>query len=36
MRDAAYNKSFGSGLIPINEVPKRIDYILDDVFVFFY
>ena len=36
MIDATDNKSFGLGLTAINEVRKRIDYILDDIFVFFY
>ena len=35
MCDATHNKSFGSGLAPINEVRKRIYYILDYIFVFF-
>ena len=33
MSDAANNKSFGSGLTAINEVRKRIYYMLDDIFV---
>ena len=36
MSDATNNRSFGSGLTAINEVHKRIDYILDEIFVFFY
>ena len=33
--DATNNKSFGSELTAINEVRKRIDYTLNDIFVFF-
>ena len=36
MSAATDNKSFGSGLTSINEVRKRIDYIADDIFIFFY
>ena len=36
MSDATHNKSFGSGLTGINEVSKRIDCILDDIFVSLY
>ena len=36
MINATDNKSFGLGLRAINEVRKCIDYILDDIFVFFY
>ena len=36
MSDATNNKSFGLVSTDINEVRKRIDYILDDKFVFFY
>ena len=36
MFDMTYNKSFGSGLTAFNEVRKRIDYNLDELFVFFY
>ena len=36
MSDVTNNKSFGSRLTAINEVCKRIDYILDHVFIFFY
>ena len=36
MSDATYNKSFDSILTAINEVRKRIDYTLDNIFVFFY
>ena len=35
MIDTTHNKSFDSGLTPINEVRKRIDYIHNDIFVFF-
>ena len=34
MGDATNNKSFGSVLTAINEVRKRKDFILDDIFVF--
>ena len=33
--DATHKKSFGLGLTGINEVRKRTDDILDDIFVFF-
>ena len=36
MSDATDNKSFGSGLTKMSEVRKRIYYILDDIFIFFY
>ena len=36
MLDAIHNKSSGSGLTAINELHRRIDYILDNIFVFFY
>ena len=35
MNNETNNKSFGSGLKGINEVRKRIDYIVADIFVFF-
>ena len=35
MWDATHNKSFGSVLKAINEVRKRIYYVLDNIFVFF-
>ena len=35
LSDAANNKFFGSWLTDINEVRKRIDYILDVVFFLF-
>ena len=35
MCDATYNNSFGLGLTDINEVHRRIDYILNYIFVFF-
>ena len=34
MNNVTNNKSFGSGLTGINEVRKRIDYILDNIFFF--
>ena len=34
MWDATHNKSFGLGLTAINEVPKRIDYILDEMYFY--
>ena len=36
MSDATHNKSFGSGLTAIIDVRKRINYILDNIFVFVY
>ena len=36
MSDATNNKSFGSGLKSINGVCKRIDYIIDNIYIFFY
>ena len=33
---ATQNKSFGLGLTAINEVRKRIYFILDDIYIFFY
>ena len=36
MSNATDNKSFGLELTDINEVQKRIDYILDDIYIFFY
>ena len=36
MSDATNNKSFGLVLRASNEVCKRIYYIIDDIFVFFY
>ena len=36
MSNATNNKSFGLGLIDMNEVCKRIDYILDDIYILFY
>ena len=36
MSDATNNKSFGLGLAAINEVQKRIYYVIDNIFVFFY
>ena len=36
MRDATNNKSFGSVLTDIHEVQNCIDYIVDDVYIFFY
>ena len=36
MRDATNNKAFGLGLPAIKELHKRIDYILDYIFVFSY
>ena len=36
MSDATSNNSFGLGLTAINEVQKRIDYILDNIFDLFY
>ena len=36
MSDANHNKSFGLGLTDINEVSKRIVYIIYDIIVFFY
>ena len=36
MSDVAHNKSFGSGLTAKNEMCKRLDYILDNIFVLFY
>ena len=35
MNDVTDNRSFDLGLTAINEVCKRIDYILDDIFFFF-
>ena len=35
MSDATHNKSFDSGLTPINEVRKRIDYIPNDIYIFY-
>ena len=36
MSDATNNKSFGLGLTDINEVRKRIDYIVEDIYFFIY
>ena len=36
MSDATNNKSFGFGLKSINEMLKRIYFILDNIFIFFY
>ena len=36
MSNAANNNPFGLRLTPINEVHKRIDYILDNIFVLLY
>ena len=36
MCDATHNKSFGMGLTIINEVNKRVDYIIDHIFVIFF
>ena len=36
MSDETYNNSFVLGLTSINEVIKRINDIVDDIFVFFY
>ena len=36
MSDATNNNSFGLGLTAVNEVRKCIEYIIDDIFVFFY
>ena len=36
MSDETDNNSFRLGLTSINEVIKRIDYIVDEIFVFFY
>ena len=36
MDNATNNKSFGLESTDINEVCKRIDYIIDNIFVFFY
>ena len=36
MSNATNNKSFGLGLTANNEVHKYIDYILDNIFVFFH
>ena len=36
MSNATNNKAFGLGLTSINEVRKRIYYIVDERFVFFY
>ena len=36
MSDATSNNSFGLGLTAINEMQKRKDYILDNIFGLFY
>ena len=36
MINATNNKSFGSVLTAIKEVRTRIDYILDEIYIFFY
>ena len=36
MSNGTDNKSFGSGLIAVNEVRKRMFYITYDIIVFFY
>ena len=36
MWDVTHNKSFGLVLTVFNEVRKRIDYILGDIYIFFY
>ena len=36
MCDTTHNKSFGLGLTDINEMLKRIYYILDNIYILFY
>ena len=36
MLDVTHNKPFGLGLKTINEVRKHIEYIGDDIYIFFY
>ena len=36
MSDATYNKSFDNVLTAMKELQKRIDYIIDHIFVYIY